>query len=184
MRAAIVADDAGAVHREDDRQVLHRDVVQDLVEPALQERRIDRDDRNDALRREARGHRDGVLLADADVDEALRELAEQRQQTGAARHRGGDRDRSLVALQDLANRVGEDGRVLRGGRFGGAGRGYAVPFHVVVFGRSVAVSLLRVYVHEYRPIAEVPRLREDALDGEEIVAVHRTEVREPELFEQ
>src|SRR5512132_1009940 len=53
-----------------------------------------------------------------------------------------------------------------------------------VYCGAVAVSLLCVHVHEHRSVAEVARLREDALDGEQIVAVHRTEIREAELFEQ
>ena len=54
VRRAVVADQAGAVHREDDVQLLQADVVDDLVEGALQEGRVDRADRLDALEREAR----------------------------------------------------------------------------------------------------------------------------------
>jgi len=48
---AVVADDPPAIHGEYDRQLLDRDVVDHLIEAALQERRIDRDDRDDPLRR-------------------------------------------------------------------------------------------------------------------------------------
>ena len=184
MRSAVVADDARAVHGEYDGEILDGDIVQHLVEPALQERRVDRDNRHDALRRQTGGHRHRVLLADADVDDALRELAEERQQSGAARHRRRDRDRSLVALQDLAHRVGEDGGVLRRRGLRRPARGHAVPFHVVVLGRTVAVALLRVHVHEHRAVAKIARLREDAFDREQVVAVDGTEVGEAELLEQ
>src|SRR5439155_8412703 len=147
-----------AVHGEHDRQILHGDVVEHLIETALQERRIDRDDRDDALRREAGGHRDRVLLTDPDVDDALRELAEERKHPGAAGHCRRDRDRSFVALQDLAHRVSEYRGVLGRGRLRCAGRGYAVPFHVVVLGWTVAVALLSMHVHEHRAVAEVARL--------------------------
>ena len=64
---AVVADEPGAVHREDDVQLLQADVVDDLVEGALQEGRVDRADRLGALEREAGGEQDRVLLGDADV---------------------------------------------------------------------------------------------------------------------
>ena len=49
MRAAVIANDPGAVHRQHDRQMLHRDVVHDLIEASLQECGVDRDDGDDAL---------------------------------------------------------------------------------------------------------------------------------------
>ena len=68
VRRAVVADEAGAVHREDDGELLQADVVDDLVERALQERRVDRADRLDALERQAGGEQDRLLLGDADVE--------------------------------------------------------------------------------------------------------------------
>ena len=62
-----------AIEREHDRQVLQRDVVDQLVVAALQEGRVDRDHRLHALAREAGGEGDRVLLGDADVEVALRE---------------------------------------------------------------------------------------------------------------
>jgi len=59
-----------------------------------------------------------------------------------------------------------------------------VPFHIVVFGGSVAVAFLRLHVDEDRPVAEVASLLEDPLHREEIVTVDRAEVREPELLEE
>src|SRR3989442_14068137 len=52
------------------RQVLDRDVVDQLVVAALQEGRIDAQDRPHALAGEARGKRHRVLLGDADVEVA------------------------------------------------------------------------------------------------------------------
>ena len=46
---AVVADQAGAVHRKDDVELLEADVVDDLVVAALQERRVDRGDGLHAL---------------------------------------------------------------------------------------------------------------------------------------
>ena len=54
VRRAVGADDARAVDREHHRQVLQRDVVDQLVVGALQERRVDGDDGLHALRTRAR----------------------------------------------------------------------------------------------------------------------------------
>ena len=71
MRRAVGAGQAGAVQREDDRQVLQGDFLEDLVERALQERRVDVDDRPHAGLGHAGGEGDGVRFADADVEEAV-----------------------------------------------------------------------------------------------------------------
>ncbi len=52
VRRPVVADEAGAVHREGDVELLETDVVDDLVEGALQERRVDRADGLGALERQ------------------------------------------------------------------------------------------------------------------------------------
>ena len=71
MAGAVVAGDAGAVEAEHDRQPVQGDVVDDLVPRPVQERAVDRHDRPQA----AHGHPgrtgDGVLLGDADVEEAV-----------------------------------------------------------------------------------------------------------------
>ena len=59
------ADQAGAVEAEDDRQVLERDLLEDLVVRALEERAVDVDDRPGAGLGHAGGEGDGVALADA-----------------------------------------------------------------------------------------------------------------------
>ena len=68
MGRAVGADQPGAVHREAHRQILDRDVVDDLVVGALQEGRIDRAERPIALRGEAGGEGHRMLLGDADVE--------------------------------------------------------------------------------------------------------------------
>src|SRR5437016_5775482 len=70
----IAADDAAGGDRKQHRQVLDRDVVDQLVVAALQESRIDAQDRPHALAGEARGKRHRVLLGDADVEVALWKL--------------------------------------------------------------------------------------------------------------
>ena len=72
VRGAVAADQAGAVEREHHRQVLQRDVVDQLVVAALQEGRVDRHHRLQALAGEAGGEGHRVLLGDGDVEVALR----------------------------------------------------------------------------------------------------------------
>ena len=114
MGRAVVADEAGAVHREDDVELLQADVVDDLVEGALEEGRVDRADRLAALQGEAGGEQDGLLLGDADVDVLLGHLLGELVEPGAAGHRRGDADHPLVAPGLGDEGVGEDRRV--GGR--------------------------------------------------------------------
>jgi hypothetical protein len=113
---AVGADQAAAVEREDDRQVLDRDVVDQLVVGALQEGRVDRDHRLHALAGEAGGEGDGVLLGDADVEVALREALVELDHARAFPHRRRDADQALVLLGHVAQPLAED---LREGRLGG-----------------------------------------------------------------
>ena len=75
VRRAVVADEAGAVHREHDVQLLQADVVDDLVVRALEEGRVDRGDRLAALEREPGGEQHRLLLGDPDVVVAVGQLA-------------------------------------------------------------------------------------------------------------
>ena len=83
MAGAVLADEPGPVDREQDRLVVLADVVDGLVEGALEERRVDGDDRAHPAHREAGGEGDGVLLGDADVEEPLRERGLERREAGA-----------------------------------------------------------------------------------------------------
>ena len=71
--------------------VVLADVVDDLVEGALQERRVERDERPHAAERQAgrEGHR--MLLGDAHVVHAVRERGLELGEAGAGRHARGDR---------------------------------------------------------------------------------------------
>ena len=75
VRRAVAAHEAAAVDRERHRQVLQRDVVDQLVVGALQERRVDRHHRARALAGHAGGERHRVLLGDRHVEVAIREAA-------------------------------------------------------------------------------------------------------------
>ncbi len=70
----VLTDEAGPVHREQDRLVVLADVVDGLVERTLQERRVQRDDRSQPAERQAGRERHRMLLGDPDVEEPIREL--------------------------------------------------------------------------------------------------------------
>ena len=67
----VISHQASAVESEHHRQVLDRDVVDDLVERPLEECRVDGAHRPHAGDGEARGERRGVLLRDAHVEESV-----------------------------------------------------------------------------------------------------------------
>ena len=99
VRRAVGADQTGAVHAEAHRQLLDRDVVHNLIVSALQERRVDRDKRLVALRRQPRREGHAVLLGDADVEGAIGKCLGKDVDAGARRHGGGDGDDAVVFLR-------------------------------------------------------------------------------------
>ena len=76
--------------------VVLADVVDDLVEGALEERRVERHERALAGEGEARRQRHGVLLGDADIEGALGIALAEGGHTGARRHARGDGHDALV----------------------------------------------------------------------------------------
>ena len=101
MARPVIAGDPGPVGTDDDGQAVKPDVEVPLVDGSGEERRVDRDDRTQTAHRHSRCRGEGVLLGDADVHEALRVAVLERQQTGRAGHRGGDRDDALVGGRKL-----------------------------------------------------------------------------------
>ena len=116
MRLAVLADDAGAVGDERHGQVLQADVVDDLVERSLEEGRVDRDERRQAIGSHAGRHAHGVLLGNADVEDAVGVLRLHLDEAGAFQHGRADADDRLVVAHDPGQGLGEHLRV--GGRAG------------------------------------------------------------------
>ena len=190
VRRPVVADEAGAIEREDHRQPLEADVVQHLVEGALQEGRVDGDHRAHPLAGETGGEGHRVLLGDADVEEALRVRGGEGRETGPVGHRGGDRDQALLAGGLAQQRLAEDRGVRwrrrsRDQRAGGrVERADPVVAGRVALGRRVALALLGDHVHEDR----LPELLADVAEGLDevlqVVAGDRADVPESELLEE
>ena len=73
--------------------------MDDLVVGALEEGRVDRRHRLHALERQAGREQDGVLLGDAHVVVAVRQLLLKDVESGAGVHGGGDAHHALVAAR-------------------------------------------------------------------------------------
>ena len=198
----VVPDQPGAVHREHDVQPLQADVVDDLVVGALEEGGVDRRDRLRALERQASGEEDRVLLGDAHVVVALRQLLLEDVQAGAGVHGRGDADHPVVAAALCHERVAEDGRVLRrrglalllrgealarrSGTVDDRARLCGVPLlHALepaVLGRREALALHRLAVNDDRPVG-LECLADRLAQRLHVVAVDDSHVRQVELFE-
>ena len=102
MRRPVGTDNARAVDRKDHRQILKRNVVDRLVVGALEERRIDRDDRLHAFARESRGERHRMLLGNADVEIALGKRLRKTHESRAFAHRWRNRDQARIRRGHVA----------------------------------------------------------------------------------
>ena len=158
MRGAVGADQSAAVEREHDRQVLQRDVVDQLVVGALQERRVDRDHRPHAVAGKPGRKGDRVLLGDADIEVAVRELLLEAHQPRAFAHRRRDADHARIGRGRINQPVAEDLRVagLAGGSLGDADMrvelARTVVQHRIGFGELVTLALARDDVQELRTL--------------------------------
>ena len=189
---AVGAHHAGTVDGKAHRQLLDGHVVDHLVIAALQEGRVDRSEGLVAVAGEpgAEGHR--VLLGDADIEGAVRELGPELVQPGTAGHGRRHRDHLGVALGVRDQRLGED--VLIVGRLRRAllllagddvELGDAVILVLRGLGRRVALALLRHAVNQHRafPIA-VAHVLQDRQQMLEVVAVDGADIEEAQLFEE
>ena len=90
-------------------QVLHADIVNHLVEGALQERGVDRRDRLHAATRQACGECDCVLLGDSDIEEAVWIRLLKLGQRRPFGHRRRNRHDLRVAPRQFDHRLAKDG---------------------------------------------------------------------------
>ena len=168
VRRAVVAHETGPVHAEHDREVLHHDVVDDLVVRALQERRVDRADRAQSARRQPGGEAHGVRLGDADVEVALGKAFTELGEAGTVGHRGGDADDPRIPFGERDHGVAEDVLELRTGARAALLRAVARLERVgadaverarVALGRLVALALDRADVQQHGAIDVLRRLQ-------------------------
>ncbi len=171
-------------------QLLDADVVQDLVVAALEKGRVDRHDRNPALGRHAGGEGDRVLLGDADVVGAVRQLARQLVDAGAAAHRRGDADDLGVFLGQPDQRLGEHVGVARDRPLfllplagEDVERRHAVILDRLFFRRRVALALAGNHVDQRR-VLDLLDVVESLDHLGQVVAVDRPDVLEAQRLEE
>jgi hypothetical protein len=85
--------------------------VDDLIECALQKRRVDRGYRFQPFASHPGAERDRVLLGDADIECTLGEFLQNFIDTRPVRHCRSERDDRFVIRHQLAHRFAEDGGV-------------------------------------------------------------------------
>ena len=111
MGGAVRADQAGAVDRQQYRQLLQRDVVDQLVVGALQERGVDCHYRLKPVAGHACREREGMLLGNANVEIAFRVLFLKLVKSGTVAHGGRDADQPFVPRGHVDQPVAEHLRV-------------------------------------------------------------------------
>ena len=187
----VCADAAGPVNGEQDRQILHGHIVDQLIIGPLQEGGIDRDHGLQPLAGHPRRHRDAVLLGDGHVIVFVGMFLLKAHQAGALAHGRRDRGKALVPAGHIAGPVAKHlavGRPAAGARLGDDAPGRvkrrdAVIFNGVILGRAVALALAGNNVQKLRPVelADVP----ERLDQRrQIVAVQRPDIVEAEFLKQ
>ena len=167
---------------------MQADIHHHLVEGALKEGRVDSQHRSHSGHRQAGRECDGVLLGDADVEEAVGETFGERSQAGTAAHGRGDGDQARLAFRLLDQRLAKDVRVghlpaQRLGRQQVEGTDAVQMIDLVLFGRPVAAPLRGDDVHHRRTL-EPADLSQRPLDVLDVVAVDRSRVFDPEILEE
>jgi len=186
----ISPDEPSAIDRKTNRQALDRDVMHDLIVPALQERRIDRGERLHAFRREACRERHGMLLGDTDVERAFRKLAAENIEPCAIGHRRRDRDDLRIFFGFGNQAVSKHARIRRRRRL-------RLRLHarddvefcnaMILVGRSfrrrVSLALLRHDMNEDRTLLGIAHVLQHGHQLPEVVPIDRPDIMESEFFE-
>ena len=116
VAGTVVTGDAGPVEGEDDREAVEADVQVGLVEGPGEEGRVDGHHRAESGHGHAGGGGDGVLLGDADVEEAVGVGGLEGEEAGGTGHGRRDGEDLLAALGGGQDGGGEGVGVGRGGR--------------------------------------------------------------------
>ena len=108
VAGAVLTDEPRPVDGEEHRQVVLAHVMDELVEGALAEGRVQGHHRPPPGERQPRSHGQAVLLGDADVEEAAREALGESRQASPGGHASGDGADALV-LRGEANELLHEG---------------------------------------------------------------------------
>ena len=161
--------------------------MHDLVERALEERGVDCDDRLHPGLRKPRRKRDRPLLADAHIEETVRESLCERHEPRAVRHRRHDGANARVPARKVRKRAAERAgpRIFRlpSRRRIQRMRRHSMPGDGIRLRRRIAAPL---HGAEMNDAGNVPALRlsEGVHHGADLVSIHRPQVRKPQGLEE
>ena len=189
VRRPIGAHQARAVDSEHDVEVHECVVYDELINGALQERRVHGEHRLAPADGKPRRHASCVLLANAHVDEAVGKLLFETSKPRAAFHRSGDRNDALIGARLVQEGLAEHrgvARRLRGLLYSLA-RGDIVRTRTMETRRlrhrgTIPGALLGDHVHEHRAICRQAR-REHFLQLVDVVSVNRRRAHNAQLLE-
>ena len=165
MGRPVGTDQACAIDGEPDGKLLDSHIVNDLIVGTLQEGRVNGREGLHAFGRETGGERHRMLLGDADIEGAIRELFRKQVKAGAVRHRRRDADDAVVLARLEDEALGEHLRIGRrlGLRLVLRARDHVEFGNAVIFvggslRRGVAVALLGDHMNEDRTLLRVAHI--------------------------
>ena len=194
MGGPVGADHPGPVYREQHRQLLVHHVMHHLVVSPLQESRIDRHHRLQAVAGHARGNGNAVLFGNGHVKIPVRVFLFEAHQPGSFAHGRGHRHQALIPRRHIAYPIAEYlavGRFRRLRRFRSCRLArlrverfaHRMPFHRVFLGRTIALAFAGDDMQELRPL-QLADIADGRQQGGQVMAVHGTDVVKTELLEQ
>ena len=188
MGGAVVAGEPGAVHAEQNRQLLQRHIVNDRVERALEECGVNGAHGAKTARGHPGGEDDGVLLGDAHVEVALGMMRPEEVESGAVGHGSGDGHNTGILIGQIGEGVGKGfrpGLVARGKGLAGLGivRTQPVKLLLQIQGGLEAAALLRQNM-EQDGMIQILEKPEGLHQKGQVVAVDGPVVLEPELLKK
>ena len=190
VAGAVRPGDAGPVEHDGHAESVQPDGHPELVEGAVEEGRVDSENRVQARAGQARGAGHGVRLGDPDVEDPIRVRGGEPAQADRVQHGCGEGDHLWVVLTDLdhllGERVGPGGVPRRADRLAGGGVDAADGVEVVLlveFGGPEAAPLLGDCMDDDRP-TEALGLPQQVDQDTCVVAVDRPQVLQPQVAEQ
>ena len=166
--------------------------MNNIIESALRERRIDVAEGDQTLRCKTRCEGHGVTLGDTHVEATLGHFVHHNVERTTRRHSGRDTHNAVVAACQIEQRLTENILITRGGIGRSAIQSLArfevemtrcVPHRLVLLGGSVTLTLDRQYVQQLGPF-DLTQIAQRAHQRGKIVTVDRTEIAEAETLEQ
>ena len=181
-----------SVDRKAHRQLLDRHVVHNLIVGPLQECRVDRRERLETLRRQARAERHTMLLRDPHVERAIRMRLLEQVQTRPVRHRRRDRNHPVVLVRFLDQAVRKHlcvGWRIRHTLVLRPRDHIKLRDTVILVGRvlrwCIALALHRHAMQQHRARnIRIPQVLQHRYQVVHVVTVDRPHVVEPEFLEQ